>query len=264
MQIVQNLATISLYTDDIATFNYLKSLLAKNFSKLLGKKNTIFSFFDENEIPQRKYFLKLLEKKYLKKDINLSKAYHKAFKLRLEQKNTLKAILALNITFSKHSIIIRLNNHQKLFLTYLKNYFKNHHLHYDENTMILNIDYKGQESIYLFEKFIKNEMHLNFYLDIKLDEKDFIEFKEKASIKESKQWKFNTLAKLFNSYFKTLGCSSNDSLITIRKQYLSLAKKFHPDFNENKNEAEKKESRKRFEQIQIAYDNLKALYKNNT
>ena len=70
MQVVQTLETININTDDISIFYYFKNLITKNFSKVIGRKNKIFSFFEESEIPQRKYFLKVLNKKYLSKKYN--------------------------------------------------------------------------------------------------------------------------------------------------------------------------------------------------
>ncbi len=55
MQIVQTLETINVNTDDISVFQYFKDLITKNFTKVIGRKNKIFSFFEENEIPQRIY-----------------------------------------------------------------------------------------------------------------------------------------------------------------------------------------------------------------
>lgn len=52
MQIVQTLETINVNTDDINVFQYFKDLITKNFTKVVGRKNKIFSFFEENEIPQ--------------------------------------------------------------------------------------------------------------------------------------------------------------------------------------------------------------------
>ena len=48
MQIVQSLESISVNTDDIDIFHYLKELITKNFSRVLGRKDKIFSFFEEN------------------------------------------------------------------------------------------------------------------------------------------------------------------------------------------------------------------------
>lgn len=47
MQIVQTLETINVNTDDINVFQYFKDLITKNFTKVVGRKNKIFSFFEE-------------------------------------------------------------------------------------------------------------------------------------------------------------------------------------------------------------------------
>ncbi len=44
MQIVQTLETINVNTDDISVFQYFKDLITKNFTKVIGRKNKIFSF----------------------------------------------------------------------------------------------------------------------------------------------------------------------------------------------------------------------------
>lgn len=44
MQIVQTLETINVNTDDINVFQYFKDLITKNFTKVVGRKNKIFSF----------------------------------------------------------------------------------------------------------------------------------------------------------------------------------------------------------------------------
>lgn len=78
------------------------------------------------------------------------------------------------------------------------------------------------------------------------------------------KWKFNALAKLFSNYFNTLECTPQNDLSEIRQKYLILVKLYHPDFYQGKSAIEKAYAREQFEKIQIAYDNLKALYKNNT
>lgn len=47
MQIVQTLETINVNTDDISVFQYFKDLITKNFTKVIGRKNKIFFFFEE-------------------------------------------------------------------------------------------------------------------------------------------------------------------------------------------------------------------------
>ncbi|EAI2991809.1 adenylosuccinate lyase, partial [Campylobacter lari] len=66
MQVVQTLESVSVNTDDFLMFKYFQDLIRKNFSKVIGNKNKTLSFFVENEIPQRRYFLKLVNHKYKK------------------------------------------------------------------------------------------------------------------------------------------------------------------------------------------------------
>ncbi|TQR33173.1 adenylosuccinate lyase [Campylobacter sp. MIT 99-7217] len=265
MQIVQSLEMISVNTDDISVFNYFKDLITKNFSKILGKKYKIFSFFEENEIPQRKYFLKLLEKKCQDLDqiSDLSQAYNKTFRLNFTEKNSLKPVILVKTEFIEGGIALKLSVNERLFISYIKQYFKNHECEFCTENNLLMIPYKDESTLRLFESFAGESEHLKYCVDFDIDEKEFKDFKAKVHKKEGNKWKFNALAKLFSSYFQTLECTPEDDLSKIRQKYLILVKLYHPDFHHEKSGIEKAFCREQFEKIQIAYDNLKALYKNN-
>ncbi|NDJ26939.1 adenylosuccinate lyase [Campylobacter sp. MIT 12-8780] len=267
MQIVQSLGSISVHTDDISVFHYFKNLIKKNFSKVLGKKDKIFSFFQEDEIPQRKYFLKLLEKRY-KESVNgdlanLSEAYHKTFKLNFKQENTLKPVIFVKIEFMPAGFALKLSSNEKLFISYIKQYFKDHECEYKEESQLLIISYKDKNTLALFEEFASTNEHLKYCIDFDVNEEEYENFKHKVQKKEDNKWKFNALAKLFSSYFQVLECSPENDLNQIRQKYLVLVKLYHPDFYHGKSMSEIAQARVQFEKIQIAYDNLKALYKNN-
>lgn len=268
MQIVQSLQSISVNTDDISVFHYFKDLIKKNFSKVLGKKYKIFSFFEENEIPQRKYFLKLLEKRYKEsygEDLDsLSSSYHKTFKLNFNQENALKPVICLEVEFGQGGLIFKLDTNEKLFVSYIKQYFKAHFCEYNEMNKIFIIHYKDDETMALFESFASVNEHLKYCVDFKIDDEEYKEFKQKMRKKEGDKWKFKALAKLFSSYFQTLDCSPDDNIHQIRQKYLILVKLYHPDSHQGKDHLEQASCREKFEKIQIAYDNLKALYKNNS
>lgn len=267
IQIVQNLGSISVQTDDISAFDYFKDLIKKNFSKVLGKKYKILSFFEENEIPQRKYFLKLLQKRYADEgegDIHsLTQCYHKTFKLKFKQDNTLKPVIIIEVKFDAAGIILQLNANERLFVRYIKQYFKNHDLEYSEVNQTLLIPYKDESTIALFEHFASVNEHLKYCVDFIIDENNYQEFKQTMSKKQGEKWKFNALAKLFSSYFQTLECTPENNLHQIRQKYLILVKLYHPDSHHGKSRSEMAHYREQFEKIQIAYDNLKALYKHN-
>lgn len=266
IQVVQNLASISVNTDDISVFHYFKDLIQKNFSKVLGKKYKIFSFFEESEIPQRKYFLKLLQKRCADEKsgvCSLAQSYNKTFKLNFKQENTLKPVILVEVEFDEAGILLRLNANDKLFVHYVKQYFKEHGCEYNPASQILIVPYKNASTTTLFESFASANEHLKYCVDFSIDEDEYKAFKHKMKRKQSEKWKFNALTKLFSSYFQTLQCTPDCNLNQIRQKYLILVKLYHPDSHHGKSHSEMAYNREQFEKIQIAYDNLKALYKNN-
>ncbi|MBZ7936432.1 adenylosuccinate lyase [Campylobacter sp. B0100352/1] len=267
MQIVQTLETINVNTDDISVFQYFKDLITKNFTKVIGRKNKIFSFFEENEIPQRRYFLKVLDQKYRKSSNesieNLKDAHFKTFRLNFEQSNMLKPMLFIKTSFAGNQILMQLSSNEKLFVTYMKNYFKDHQIEYDEITNVLMLKYKDENTLELFETFADESEHLKYRVNFEVDRQEYKDFRQNIFKKENAKWKFNALAKLFNNYFATLECTPQNDLSEIRQKYLMMVKLYHPDFYQGKNAQEKAYAREQFEKIQIAYNNLKALYKNN-
>ncbi|HEC1727904.1 TPA: DnaJ domain-containing protein, partial [Campylobacter lari] len=106
--------------------------------------------------------------------------------------------------------------------------------------------------------------HLKYCVDFTINETQLLEFRNKMKNKASTNWKFNALAKLFENYFQTLGCNSSDDFATIRQNYLNLVKIYHPDRHQGKSKIEQVYCREEFEKIQLAYESLKSLYKNNT
>lgn len=267
MQVVQTLESINVNTDDITVFHYFKDLITKNFSKVIGRKNKIFSFFEENEIPQRRYFLKVLDQKYRKNTNesiqNLDKAHFKTFRLNFKQNNMLKPIIFIKIDFIPGNILMKLSSNEKLFIVYVKNFFKDFKTEYNELNYTLSLEYKNENTLELFELFVNENEHLKYCIDFCINQEEYKQFRQSVKNKENLKWKFNALAKLFNNYFETLQCTPQNDLSEIRQKYLMLVKIYHPDFNQNKSKIEKFHAREQFEKIQIAYDNLKALYKNN-
>lgn len=116
----------------------------------------------------------------------------------------------------------------------------------------------------LLDWFADESEHLKYCVNFEVDREEYKKFRQNIHNKENMKWKFNALAKLFSNYFNTLECTPQNDLSEIRQKYLILVKLYHPDFHQGKSAIEKAYAREQFEKIQIAYDNLKALYKNNT
>lgn len=266
MQIVQTLETLSVNTDDCSLFRYFQDLIKKNFTKVIGNKSKTLSFFVENEIPQRRYFLKLLNYIYKKNAglelDNLALAHFKTIKLNLEESNTLKPLIFAKIGFNKAGISISFDANHKLFISYLNQYFKNHNTSYDEKAKVYFIDFLDEQTLILVQNLASVNEHLKYCVDFTINEAQLLKYKDKMQNKAN-NWKFNALAKLFSNYFTTLDASPKDDLDCIRAKYLSLVKVYHPDKHINKSGIEKAYCREQFEKIQLAYDSLKNLYKNN-
>jgi hypothetical protein len=62
----------------------------------------------------------------------------------------------------------------------------------------------------------------------------------------------------FLDYYSILGAGKNDSLQAIRKKYISLAKRYHPDKIAPHNKHAIKHYTKKFQQIQEAYHHIKS------
>lgn len=67
---------------------------------------------------------------------------------------------------------------------------------------------------------------------------------------------------LLEEHFKTLGVEVGASFDVVRNKYLKLSKVYHPDFHSEKSEEVKRVLKEKFEEINIAYESLKPLYKN--
>lgn len=268
MQIVQTLKTININTDDISIFHYFRGLITKNFSKVIGRKNKVFSFFEENEIPQRRYFLKVLNQRCLRNDNegikNIQEAHLKTIRLNFKQENTLKPVVFIEVCFSARNILMKFNSNDKLFVAYVKNYFRNHKLEYSEENSVLMLEYRDERTLELFEAFADKSEHLKYCVNFDIDEGEYKKFCQDIHNQQNTRWRFNALAKLFSNYFSALECTPQNDLSEIRQKYLVMVKLYHPDFYQGKSIMEQARCREQFQRIQTAYDNLKALYKNNT
>ncbi|WP_267525292.1 J domain-containing protein [Campylobacter sp. MG1] len=266
MQIIQNLNSIIINTDDFELFTKIKKIITKNFSSNIGKKSKIISFYIENELTQRIYFLKFisaLNKKYNNETIqNINHSYYKMFKLKLVDINSLNSTLNCNLNFNKKYIILNFNILERKIISYLNNYFQNH------NTSVINnkfiITYKDENTLNLLNTFCEYNEHLNYYINFTLDEFEYLKFKNEIKNEIKKDNKFLNICMLLEEHFHTLGIKTGASFNEVRNAYLKLSKQYHPDFHNDKNDEVKRLLKDKFEKINLAYESLKPLYKNKT
>lgn len=264
MQVIQTLESISINTQDFSFFKEMKEIINKNFSQNIGKKSKLISFYVENEIPQRRYFLKLLgvinKKKNNESLQNINTAYYKTFKLNLVSINSLKIMIDCKLDFLGKNIILEFNNLEKNLQIYLNNYFKDHEINILKNKFILT--YKDETTLSMLDKLCACNEHLNYCISFSLSELAYLQFKKEIKNVLKKDNRFLNVCMLLEEHFKTLGVEVGASFNEVRTKYLKLSKAYHPDFHAEKSEEVKKMLKAKFEEINVAYESLKPLYKN--
>jgi len=77
-------------------------------------------------------------------------------------------------------------------------------------------------------------------------------------VTEKTKYRFQQIHNRLNNPYYLLNAHEKESLESIRRKYLRLAKAYHPDTVESKDETILKESTVKFQQIQEAYATIKA------
>ncbi len=254
--------------EDTQTFLYLKSLIEKNFKNKIANKNKIIVFEDPDEEVGRRYFLKLLSKIYVRKTAKklkriwqIEKAVNKSIKITLLQKNQIQQVVKIAIKYSKmaNSIEISMDKKNRFILRGIKNIFKDYKVTYYpsiDKTYIQNID---KNFGIVLQHFISAREILGIFLDIEYDEEIFDEINEENLEKIDKKNRRANI--LLEDFYRKLNCSSSDPYDKVRKSYLLLTKKYHPDAIANDNEIILKVYRKRFQEIQQAYKTIKEYHR---
>lgn len=267
MLIKNTLESFSINTSDAKLYCEIKELMLKNFKNTLQSKGKVISFYNENELVQRKYFLKLIKRLYTKNSGDISELKfleYKTFKLSYVTQNTLSHLLFIDIDFFGEYIYFYLNDAPRIFSNYLTQIFKDNIGKYDSEENMLKIKISSQSDFSTLSGLFAKKQHLRFsvvfrYSKIQL-QKCRQDFENKNSSKFTKR--FSALASLLESEFEILGCNKDSNFEDVRENYLTLVKIYHPDLHMQESESAKLKYRQKFERIQKAYESLKPLFRN--
>ena len=222
--------------EDAKTFYYLQNLADKNFQKKIGRKNKVIIFKHEDELPQRRYFLKLLSKIFLRKTGDEQKAHvienatDKSIKLSLFKSNQVLQKMHIDISIEdNYAVVFHLGMHQPLFTSYLKNYFKDHLVRIRPKTATLTLYPNADITAHLLHKLLSQKELFGCFVAFKYDEKVLASYTKSLLSKKIRRSHHNALFSLLEEYFGVLGCRAEDSFEIIRQNYLRLVKKYHPD-----------------------------------
>ncbi|MDO5046180.1 adenylosuccinate lyase [Campylobacter sp.] len=266
MNIKQTLESLSIETFDSTLFYELQTMMKKNFTKTLGQKDKVISFYDENELVQRRYFLKFIGKIYKqlnKTDLEIKFAQYKPIKLIYKQKNSLKIIISADVKFLKNEVNFTLEKPNSLFISYISQKFRNSQISTDDRHLNLTLKIKDSSEIKGLDELFSKQEHMYFCVFFRYDQDVFAKFKREINIQNSQKFvrRFSALAQLFKEHFKVLKCDENSDFEIVRARYLELVKAYHPDRHAGKSEKIKNEYRAKFEEIQSAYEGLKNYFK---
>ncbi len=250
--------------EDAKTFYYLQNLADKNFRKKIGRKNKVIIFKDEHEIIQRRYFLKLLSKIFLRQTGDSEKAHvienalDKSIKLSLFKSNQLLQKITIDLRIEdNYAIVFHLGTHQPLFTNYLKAYFKDHLVRIRPRNASCIVYPNGAQTAHLLDKLLLQKELFGCFVEFYYDENSVTSFTKSLVSRKIRRSHHGALFSLLEEYFGVLGCQVEDSFDIIRYKYLQLVKKYHPDSCGIEDETLHVKYSEKFQEVQNAYEMLK-------
>ncbi len=252
--------------DDPSTFYHLQNTIEKNFSKRIGRKNKTIVFKQEEENVQRRYFLKLIDKIYRRKNIiydenisfNIKDALNKTIKITHLKSNQLQQQLKITMKIEdNYAVVFDIGTKNSVLISYLRNYFKNHLIKYRLKNNTATLYPYSEKTAKLLEKLLNQKEIIGCYVDFTYDINEFLIYKNTLTKKINRRKKFNTLFSLLEEFYEVLDCKINDNFETIRKNYLLLVKQYHPDTVSHTNPSLINHYSNKFQIIQHAYEMIK-------
>jgi molecular chaperone DnaJ len=252
--------------DDSSTFYHLQNTIEKNFSKRIGRKDKTIVFKQDNESVQRRYFLKLIDKIYRRKNEfydkktseNIKNSLDKTIKITHLKSNQLQQQLKIDIKIEdNYAVVFNLGSKNSILVSYLRNYFKNHLVKYRLRNNTITLYPQSEKTATLLDKLLNQKEIIGCYVDFKYNINEFLLYKSTLMKKMERKRKFNALYSLLEEFYEVLECKAEDSFETIRKNYLKLVKQYHPDAVLHKNPSLASHYSNKFQDIQHAYEMIK-------
>ncbi|MBE0494895.1 MAG: DnaJ domain-containing protein [Campylobacterales bacterium] len=263
---------VAISVEESDVYYRLQHIIDQHFPHRVGRKDKVIVFAKEEESHQRRYFLKLVAKLYKNthpdassKEIDaLKNAHAKTIKLSLSQKNQLLPNLRISVMFdTPQAIIFDLGENNRLLVSYLKNYFKDHLIQYRMRTHTLTLFPNNDTTCARLEKLMGERKHMAWFISFIYDTQAYEAFRQNLHTRFERKRRFHTLGGLLEEYFAALGCTMQDSFSKVRQQYLTLVKLYHPDRHQNTSKELVLHYREKFEKIQTAYEMVKNYYQDS-
>jgi len=254
--------------EDSKTFYYFQNIADKNFQKKIGRKDKMIIFKEQDELVQRRYFLKLVSKIYLRKTGNSEQAHiienaiDKSIKISLLKSNQVLQKMNINIAIEdNYAVVFHMGSHNTLFASYLKSYFKDHLVRIRPKNGTITLYPNSDVTVRLLEKLLDQKELFGCFVEFSYILEDLLAYKKSFVAKRAKRSRHNALFSLLEEYFGILGCKMEDSFEIIRRNYLSLVKKYHPDSCGLYDGDLHVKYVAKFQEVQNAYEMLKMHFK---
>ncbi len=253
---------------DYESLNYkiIMQYVEKNFSNTLKFTSTILIFNNDKEKYKKQFFLQWLYASYKKANPdlmpsfknNLLKRIHHPIKIRVTNKKEM--LNSFNITIKhirERQIALRIDVKNYLMINYLKLTFRKELLKKSKDGMAISIDIGSDTTKAKLKKLLGRKKILSYPTHFIYDEIWLNELLHpKAS--ESARYQVDVYRDDFvASSYELLKSSPKDTLDVIKKRYIKLVKKFHPDRIYSLDHSKVAEFTEKFQMVQRAYEAVK-------
>lgn len=243
-------------------FHEITTALSK-FAKSFWINNTLINLSTNKESWERKKFLLDIYKTcsnnakkhnghFLKK---LLDAHTKPIKIVIENSTVPVKRVCVKMKVIEKSLHVSFDKDEKFMFWYFINHFKKHTPSYDvKNKTIIFEHISTPLKTLLFEVLNKDNIlgtHMLYsYNQLELNTLFYQHIYTRANnIEEVDSLK---------QHYAILMANKDDSLEVIRKKYLRLVKRYHPDLHTNLLESEKNTNIQKFQKVQEAYEAIKS------
>lgn len=247
-------------------YRVIRQYVDKNFSNTLNFATTILIFNDDKEKYKKQFFLQWLYAAYKKANpeltttfkTNLLKRIQLPIKIRIINKKEMLNSFSISLKpIEAHTVVCRVDVKNYLMMNYLKLTFRKELLKKSKDGLAFSIKIDNPEAMEKLEKLIQRKKILNYPVTFLFDEiwmNGFLYAQPSRSRHYQVQVYNDTSVQ--NAY-RLLKCTPADSIDVIKKRYITLVKKFHPDRIYHEDHLKIAEFTEKFQLVQRAYEAIK-------
>ncbi len=267
MRIALGLKEVLVHVEhDSMNYKIIKQYVEKNFTNTLTFSSTILIFNNEAEKYKRQFFLQWLYASYKKVNpdlmpsfkANLLKRIQQPIKIRVTDKKEMmnKYVLSIQV-LDERIMTLRLEVKNYLLLNYLKLTFRKETIKRSDDGQTLYLRLDTPELRRKIAEFIGRRKLLNYATAFEYDEiamNAFLHPKEQERSRYQVQVYKDSFVR---SSYALLDSSPEDPIEEIKRRYIRLVKKFHPDRFFHESSAKVAEYTEKFQKVQRAYEAVK-------